>query len=671
MPIEERWLEDLRQYNGQYDQKLLGQLSGSKLFVNITRPKTNTAEARLSDTLLPTDEANWDIRPTPIPETDEKQVIGEDEQGHPVTQADKDNQIAKAACEKMRQRISDQLSEAKYNAKTRDVIHHACVLGTGILKGPVVIGKVERKWQQIKDEDGQTASVLSEIVKKQPSVEVVDPWNYFPDMAATSIEDCEFEIERHYFTKKQLRKLASRPGYIREQIGKVLETEPSHAPESYLTSLRTMSGVTTDPKDKRYRGWEYHGPVSKEDLISCGCEIDEDDQFTDYEGVLVVVNGVVVKAIINPMDTDDRPYSVFSYEKDDTCVFGFGVPRLTRNAQKVVNASWRMWMDNSGLSTGPQYVINTKFVEPIAVNGEKSWKMTGRKGWQLKDPTKSVRDVFGLFEIPSHQAELMATFQAARALADDESGVPVIAQGEQGEHTTQTAQGMSLLMNASNVVLKRAVKNFDDDLTVPVIGRFYDWNMQFTDDNDIKGDFEIDARGASSLLIKETQARNAVTLSQIAGSNELFAKATKWLALYRKVVKGMQFEHEEIVMSDDEFKSEMDQGGGKQDPRVVAAQLRAQTEQEKLKQAWELGVAELRNTRELGFARLALEKQLTIEQLYTKLNLEHGKLGQKGLEHDLKVYQENNRQAENMNRERQQALDLHEMGMKEAGIGGI
>lgn len=69
--IEKRWLEDLYQYNGKYDSetqsRLAASASKSKVFVNITRPKSNTIEARLVDMLFPTDDKNWGIDPTPVP----------------------------------------------------------------------------------------------------------------------------------------------------------------------------------------------------------------------------------------------------------------------------------------------------------------------------------------------------------------------------------------------------------------------------------------------------------------------------------------------------------------------------------------------------------------------------------------------------------------------------
>src|SRR5690554_4160406 len=68
--IEKRWLEDLAQYHGRYDDETARNLSvgrKSRLFINQTRPKTNAMEARLADMLFPTDDRNWGIEPTPVP----------------------------------------------------------------------------------------------------------------------------------------------------------------------------------------------------------------------------------------------------------------------------------------------------------------------------------------------------------------------------------------------------------------------------------------------------------------------------------------------------------------------------------------------------------------------------------------------------------------------------
>ena len=63
-----------------------------------------------------------------------------------------------------------------------------------------------------------------------------------------------------------------------------------------------------------------------------------------------------------------------------------------------------------------------------------------------------------------------------------------------------------MLMNSANVVNRRVIKSWDDDLTKPTIPRVLDWNMQFNPDDNIKGDMQVDARGTSVLLVREIQS---------------------------------------------------------------------------------------------------------------------------------------------------------------------
>ena len=50
-----------------------------------------------------------------------------------------------------------------------------------------------------------------------------------------------------------------------------------------------------------------------------------------------------------------------------------------------------------------------------------------------------------------------------------------------------------MLMNAANTVRRRQVKLWDDNVTKPMIRDFYHFNMLHSDDETIKGDFNVEA----------------------------------------------------------------------------------------------------------------------------------------------------------------------------------
>lgn len=681
--IETRWLEDLRQYNGLYDPDVAAALKDSnrsQAFINITRPKVNKFEARTGDMLFPTDERNWGIGPTPVPELidqtgDRTPMTTEDGQaitvgGKPVTPADAVGEILKEAkkkAEMMQREMDDQLRECNYNGVGRDVIHSAAVLGTGVLKGPVVIGKTKKSWRQIVDDVGTKAQVMTIEDEHRPIAECVDVWNFYPDMNARSIDDAEFVFERHYMTRRQIRELKKRPGFIKSQIDLLLQKEGDPRTTSYFVAeLRTMSGTSQQDMTGRFELIEYHGPITMADLEACGAEISEDaDPRDEVEGVVWFADGIVIKAVINPLDTAERPYSIFCCENDDTSIFGLGIPRICRHQQQVINSAWRMAMDNAGLSTGPQIVINERLIRPADGN----WALTPRKLWILNDPQAPINAAFASFEVNSHTQELLAIINQAKAMVDDESGVKPVDQGDAGV-APRTNLGVAMMMNVHNIDTRRSVKMWDDGITKPFIGRLYDWNMQYNENEDIKGDYRVDARGSSALLVREMQQQSLMQLSQVAMAPP-FAPMTKWPDMYRKIVSSMQIDTDSVVKTDQEIEAEKQAQAGQppqMPPEIQIQMQKLQMESQKLQAQMQLEAKKLeaelfkaqnaakndamdaqtaqaqiqrdfaqfqfemqrqQRAEQLELAKMANERQMSIEALQAQLGMEKLKLDSK------------------------------------------
>jgi hypothetical protein len=229
-PLEQRWLEDLRQYHGIYPDKLLQDLAKqnrSEMFLNVTRSKTNTAAAKLGDMLFPTDDRNWAIEPTPVPEVvrrlEDLDAMGTQveqranamlEAGDPqgaealiseaqplLDEAGRSRQAIKKAqrsADGMQDAIADQLIECRYNEQARQVIEEACRLGAGVIKGPVRLMTPDRRWQEMIGPDGAPyIRLVDRKNRMRPAGYRVDPWHFFPDPDVEDHTEGDGTFERH------------------------------------------------------------------------------------------------------------------------------------------------------------------------------------------------------------------------------------------------------------------------------------------------------------------------------------------------------------------------------------------------------------------------------------------------------------------------------------------
>ncbi|KJY84826.1 hypothetical protein TW81_02200 [Vibrio galatheae] len=626
---EQRWLDDIRQWSGQYDDATMTEIKnsgGSQVFVNITQQKCNAAESRLSEMVLPYDGRTWGIDATPVPTM-------------PNVDPTQAKAMAERAAELMADEIDDQLAEADHIGKSRSAIRDLVIYGTAVMKAPQIVGKTRKAWQQVKD-DAYSIEQREDITA---GVKHVSIHNFFPDMSAPRVDQCRYINERDFITGKQLASLKGIPGYIAENIELAIEDgfKESQSDESYLDDLRNIDKLSTIKGSKLFELWEYHGAVSADDLQAAGIEIGE--RSGDIEVVILMVGDHIIRVSINPMQTGDRPYSVSSWLKSETCLFGYGVPYTLRDIQRMINAAWRAMMDNAGLSAAPQIVVNGHLIEPA----DGDWTMKPRKTWKAKSKNVNVREAFVDVQITTNQAELQAILGMLQAMADEVSNLPKIAQGEGADRTAgHTALGMSMLLNNSNIMLRKAVKNWDDNMTRPTIRRFYDWNMQFNSKPEIKGDFEVRTRGTSELLLKETQAQALMMLSQTFAGLPQFAQNADWRGMQEELVKATQVDSDKVLLDAEQVKANQQNNPPQPAPEVQVAQIEQQTalakyqaEQQQFgaKQQADMQeqsfqhqaqMQELMLQREIKLLELASKENMTLTELQAKLNIEIQKIEQ-------------------------------------------
>ena len=606
--IDRRWFEDVEAYEGgdEVTRSYAGlratvqgyiesqdsqQKKRSTLVVNVTRQKVNTAAARRADIALPTDDRNWDLRTSTVAELVEQMVqkhIGLTKNGAPIMVTENGSQrqatmadLAKMTQEKsqkaaqlMRDEIDDQLdmsdSGCGWEGVIRTAIDDNALLGVAVVKGPVLTSTTKKVWVPVSD--GQTTvHQLSRIQDKKPVSMRVDPWDIYPHQDCGENPKKGAGIwERSRVTAGDIRHMADLPGYLLPQLKKVLREGPKKTSDKSTQKPGTEVIVDTDTI---FEQWEYHGELEREWLVAAGIELPEEDVFKSYSGVVIMINDIVVKADIELLDTEELPYDFYVVNRCSGSWCGYSEAFLARSAQRAITAAWRAMMDNAGQTVGGQIVMNRKLIAPA----DGKWEFSGIKGWWYTGED-DVKKAFDIFTIPNNQAQYAAIIKMGMEFLDQETAIPMLAQGEQGD-ATDVLGGMNLLLNASNVVQRRALKALDDQVTIPHIGRYVDWNMQYNPKPEIKGDFEVQARASGALLEQDIQNKWAANLLAVSKDPAFAHGMKKWDAL-RRVVKALRFDPKEFVKTDDEIAKAEEQLAKQppQDPRIAVEQIRADLE---------------------------------------------------------------------------------------------
>lgn len=649
--IEKEWLEDEEYYQGIDDAnrgemsawrgKPLGQIAisgddtGSTIFVNITAQYVDAVAARIGDMLLPTDDSAFKIDHTPIVELVQiadgnfpKQVraqINASFPGNPEAAEAKAQELAakakeqldtaKKKAEKAQKRVEDWHVECQYHAEVRSVIEDCSRLGSGVLKGPI-----PQKRRQIAYING--ALVINEEIK--PGSLRVDPWNLYPDPGCgQNIHNGSFIWECDDITAKQLQDLKGTPGYIDSQIDKVLKEGPQKAVR-IDQNKPDATGVAPRDIKNLYQIWYGHCQLQKEDLEAAGEDVGEDALPTIHAQV-TMVNNTVIRAIMNPLDTGEFPYDVMVIKRRSGMPWGTGISRQVRTPQRIVNGAARNLMDNAGLAGGPMWIYKSGIVSPIDGIAE----LAPRKGWVASDDADldHLDNAFRFIEIPMMQDKLQAIIFLGMKLAEDVVGMPMIMQGQMGQTTPDRVGVVEILNQNASTVLRRIARLFDDLLTEPHIRRYYNYLMQYGQDDE-KGDFVIDARGSSALVERAMESQQIEALGQLIADPTFGIDPKKWMEEY---LKSKHLDPKRFQYEDEDWQQVVE--GLRQkpaDPRVEVAQMNAQTKQMIEQFKAEHGAAESEKSR--AFEAWKIEKGQAFEGAIVEFEAEFER-EMKALEH--------------------------------------
>jgi len=586
---EQRWIKAYRNYRGEYGPDMqFRKDEKSRVFVKITKTKVIAAYGQLLEVLFGKNKFPISIEHTPVPEGISEYAHADVSTEQPMAETISQNfgfpgdgknlppgaispvgelggglkeagfvdgpapettnfiQIhpAAKAAKKLEKVIHDQIEASDGTTALRSTVFEQVLLGSGVLKGPFNIEKTVNFWS--KNEDGKRE--YTPIYKTAPKISNTCLFSFYPDPEATTLEDAEYVIELHKMSKSQLRRLMKRPFFRKEAITECIAQGPNWTDknyESYLQDATKDSGTS-----ERFAVLEYWGTVDKDMAQAAGLKIEEDmDEMDEIEINAWICGNEILRLVANPFTPTRIPYNVVPYEVNPYSMFGIGVPEDMDDAQMVMNGHVRMAIDNLALSGNLVFDID----ETALVAGQSMDVFPGKIF--RRQGGISGQAIYGL-KFPNTASENLEMFRVFRQFADEETGIPSFSHGQTGvQGTGRTASGISMLMGAAALSIKTVIRNVDNFLLRPLGENYFNWNMQFNEDDDLefRGDLEIKARGTSALVQKEVRSQRLLMFFNV-GANPAVAPLIRWTTLLEELAESLEIDPEKILNSPEEAK---------------------------------------------------------------------------------------------------------------------
>lgn len=608
-PFEIRWLSSYQDYRGIWSvERRLRDREKSKVFVKIPKTKTLAAQGQINEILFGANQFPISISETERPDGVAEQAhfdatpdSSEDKYGYPGDGRRNGEKVtgtnflgglvakfskvanmfspgpatspthvqvspAKEAAMEMEKTIKDQLTETHASRELRKATLDMALYGTGIISGPFSYDELIPSWEVNPDDPNSTVKIYAPKTRLTPHIEFVSIWDFYPDPAATCIEDCDYVIHRRKMNKSQLRKLRRMPYFLADKIDAVIASGPNYVKQDF----ENIMTETSDDYSAQTR-WEvfvYWGNMDREDALAAGADVSELSNLDEVPVNVWVCNGEMLRVVANPFEPSNLPFHAVPYEKDPSEFWGVGVPENMSDSTMIMNGHARMAIDNLALSGNLVFDISEDSLVPGQPLDIYAGKVFRRQSGQ------AGQSVFGI-KFPNTTNENMLMFDRFRQFADEETGIPSYSHGQTGVgSTTRTASGMSMLMGAAAGNAKTVVKNVDDYLLKPLGEAFYYWNRQFNPDIRIMGDLKVKAMGTEAFMQKEVKSQKLLQFLQVS-SNPTIAPWVKHSYIVKELAKTLDLDQEEAVNNLDEAKiyAAMMQNSGAMPPQETTGPM--------------------------------------------------------------------------------------------------
>ena len=556
----------------------------SKVTMKITRTKVAAAVARLKEIGF-----KWDIKPTPEPNMIDytpaqlrqqlTEILGSMQNKDLAAQIQSEmdveammqqvKDLAKGRSEKMKLRIEDDLVEMRHEAMYDQGLLDMSLYGTMIFKGPLTKERRPGRWIR---KGGVWGFLDVEPDKKlyRPELENVSPWDFYPSPGAWMVEKLDWAIVRNVMGHREVADLVDHPGFDEAEVFAALSDRTgawvAEPWESKLFAANKQTAALGTGMVEKFVVLEWWGYIKVSELRKHGGKVAkvktwsntnlawEEKEPDDNEVVIAniwVCGNHVIRAWSTPLKPRRLPFYVVPYERIPKSLWGQGPAWMMEDWQAVMNTVYRAMMDNMAISSMPIGWFDRKRLRPDDKGDLHPGKM-----YEVTDSESLTIPPVQFHFPPNNVAHMRMIAEIARANIQESTSLPDLVSGYQtGATHNRTAAGMSMLGGWADTSTRSVQKNIDQEYTRQGIRALYFWEMQFSNDDAIKGDFEVEALGVDSVMADEVLSQRVIQWGAMMQQSPITAKAVNWPKYGRITGKLMGVKDEGLMYSPAEIKA--------------------------------------------------------------------------------------------------------------------
>jgi len=372
------------------------------------------------------------------------------------------------------------------------IILSGCLYGTGI-------GKVNITRREIRTvENGEVKRDFRPLV----TLESIPPWEFVIDSQARDLQSAYFVAHETHVPRNVVWSRI-RKGVYRNVplLGNTATTTANPAGQETPDGQRK-----SEESDGSVFVTEYYGLVPAAAAKSAGIQFTNDDvQGNGHVEVIVTIANEleVLRAVINPFQTKDRPIVAYQHSVVPGKFWGRGVAEKGWNAQRALDAELRARMDALGLLTSPMMgadITRLPRNPDMRVRPGKVWLTRGRPSEVLEpvilgniDPTT--------FNQSSEMERLVQVGTGAI-----ESNAPLNV-----DRRNETASGISMIQSSALKRMRRTMWNIERQFLNPFIRKAMHRYMQFSPSR-YKADFQFRIKGTMGIVAREFEQAQLIGL---------------------------------------------------------------------------------------------------------------------------------------------------------------